>query len=216
MLAQIEREALFDVTREAALEAVFRYPSDPPRAFFPWLRETIAHRALDKLKADLPDPQTTRVDAAEMEALQDALMGFEALEPPRLSERAGMRAWRTRIDMRGVFDVVETFFDHDAVREICHAAVGRLPRREREVISQYYFREIGVSEIASDAGTAESTVYNQKAAAQRRLHDDDVFFFGLARLDRVRDQARAKALAARYPDGLLPDGRRIVSIDAAA
>jgi len=45
MIRHVERELLFDVTREAALEAVFRYPSPPPPKFFLWLRDTIAHRA---------------------------------------------------------------------------------------------------------------------------------------------------------------------------
>jgi hypothetical protein len=60
MIRHIEREQLFDVTREAALEAVFRYPSPPPPRFFLWLRETIAHRALDKLKGRPPGSSDRR------------------------------------------------------------------------------------------------------------------------------------------------------------
>jgi RNA polymerase sigma factor (sigma-70 family) len=216
MLAHIERESLFDVTREAALEAVYRYPSDPPDKFFPWLRETIAYRALDKLRADLPEPETTRVNAAEMQALQDALCGFDELTPPRAAERSAMRAWRSRIAMRDVFDVVETFYDNDAVRDVCTAAIGRLPRREQEVITKHYFRDMAVADIAASTGVSEKTTYNQRSSAHRRLRHDDVFFSGLAALDRVRDRARMEAIAARYPDGVRPDGRRVVAIDAAA
>jgi DNA-directed RNA polymerase specialized sigma24 family protein len=216
MLQHIERQALYDVTREAALEAVFKYPSPPPDRFFPWVRETIAHRALDRLKADLPEAETSGFSAAEAAAIQDALAGFEKVTAPRVADRTGMRAWRARIEMRDVFDVVDTMFDHDAVREICHSAVGRLPRGQRDVISKYFFKEMEVTEIASSREVAQSTIYNQKAQGQKRLHDDDVFFTALANLDRVRDQARARDLAARYPDGLLPDGRRVVAIDSAA
>jgi hypothetical protein len=43
-----------------------------------------------------------------------------------------------------------------------------------------------------------------------------VFFSTLYSLQRVRDRARAQQLAATYPDGVLPDGRRLVLIDNAA
>jgi hypothetical protein len=67
--------------------------------------------------------------------MQRALAGFESVDGPVMSDRAGLRAWRARIHMRSVFDVVEDFFDNQAVREVCQAAVGRLPVRQREVCS---------------------------------------------------------------------------------
>jgi hypothetical protein len=130
MIRHIERESLYDVTREAALEAVFRYPTPPPGKFFVWLRETIAHRALDKLGGDLPEAETARALGAEAAAMQAALAGLEQVDEPRLRDGRGLRAWRDQIHMRDVFDVVEEFFAHDPVREACKAAVGRLPRAE--------------------------------------------------------------------------------------
>src|SRR5438105_15941953 len=73
MIRHIERERLFDVTREASLEAVFRYPTKPPARFFLWLRETIAHRALDALRAELPQVDVVQERPAQAEAVQRAL-----------------------------------------------------------------------------------------------------------------------------------------------
>jgi RNA polymerase sigma factor (sigma-70 family) len=216
MIRHVERERLYDVTREAALEAVFRYPAKPPARFFSWLRETIAQRALDKLRGELPEALTSGASVAEAEAIQNALAGFEAVEGPEMSERGGYREWRARIRMRDVFDVVEEFFAHDPVREACRLAVGRLSNVQREVIDSYFFNDCEVPDIAARRKVSESTVYNQKARAQDTLKRDDVFFSALYSLQRVRDRARAQKLAATYPDGVLPDGRRLVLIDNAA
>jgi RNA polymerase sigma factor (sigma-70 family) len=216
MIRHVERERLFDVTREAALEAVFRYPAKPPERFFAWLRETIAQRALDKLRGELPEALSSGASVAEAEAIQNALAGFEAVEGPEMSERGGYREWRARIRMRDVFDVVEEFFAHDPVREACKLAVGRLPSAQREVIDSYFFNDSEVPDIAARRRVSESTVYNQKARAQDTLKHDDVFFSALYSLQRVRDRARAQKLTATYPDGVLPDGRRLVLIDNAA
>lgn len=216
MISRIERESLYDVTREAALEAVFRYPTPSPEFFFLWLRETIAHRALDKLRGDLPEAETAGAVGAEAAAMQDALAGFEKLDGPRLRDAGGFRAWRNRIDMRDVFDVVEEFFSHDPVREACRTAVGRLPRAEREVIDGFFYAGLTVSQLAERRTVAPSTVYNQKAKAQLTLGRDDVFFLALHALNRVRDEARARDIVKKYPDGRLPDGRRRVVIQSAA
>lgn len=215
MIQHVERQELFDVTREAALEALFKFPAPAPDRLFVWLRETIAHRALDKLRGDLPQIATSKHSAAEAEAIQEALAGFERLDSPSKSDRGGFREWRRQVAMRDVFDVVEDFFQNDAVREACQAAVGRLPRRQREVITGYFFEEVDVPNLADRRKVAESTIYNHKSQAEKNLHADDLFFSALFSLGRVRDRARADRVAAKYPDGRLPDGRRIVSIEAA-
>jgi DNA-directed RNA polymerase specialized sigma24 family protein len=210
----VERERLYDVTREAALEAVFRYPSDPPERFFPWLRETIAHRALDQLRGELPEAETCGASVPEAEAMQAALAGFEGVDAPAMRDRRGLAEWRVRIRMRDVFDVVEQFFAHDPVREACKTAVGRLPRVQREVINRYFFDEESVPDIAESRDASRSTIYNHKAVAQKAMHADDVFFSALHGMSIVRDRARAQRLAETYPDGVMPDGRRIVVIAA--
>lgn len=216
MINNAERQRLFDVTREAALEAIFRYPSPPPAALFPWLRETISHRALDKLRGELPQYQCSPVNGLEADAMQTFLAGFETASQPVLRDRAGFQRWRHGVAMRDVFDVVEDFFEHASVRETCQKAIGRLPSAERQVIDDYFLAERDVTEIAEARGSSESTVYNQKASAQRKLREDDLFFAALYSMHRVRDRARATELSRRYPKGVLPDGRRIVFIGEAA
>ena len=43
------------MTSPAPPRSTLRYPAQPPDRLFPWLRETIAHRALDHLRAELPE-----------------------------------------------------------------------------------------------------------------------------------------------------------------
>jgi hypothetical protein len=117
MIQHVERQQLFDVTREAALEALYKFPTPAPDRLFPWLRETVAYRALDKLRGDLPEVATSKHSAAEAEAIQHALAGFEQVDGPAMSDRSGLRAWRSQVPMRDVFDVVEDFFKNEAVRE---------------------------------------------------------------------------------------------------
>jgi hypothetical protein len=117
--------------------------------------------------------------------------------------------------MRDVFDVVEEFFQHDAVRDACRAAVGRLPRVQGEVIDALFFADTPVPRLAASRGVSTSTIYNHSHQAKRNLGRDDSFFAALFALGKVRDRVRAKEIAQRYPDGRLPDGRRIVFIDAA-
>lgn len=216
MIRQIEREQLYDVTREAALEAVFRYPADAPPRFFLWLRETIAHRALDKLRGDLPEVETGGSSAPEAEAMQAALAGFELLEMPPMRDDRGLREWRSRIPTRDVFNVVEEFFEHDPVREACQTAIGRLPKAQRDVIDRYYYNEDEVPDIAARRGVSHSTIYNQKATAQKSLSADEVLYSALYALREVHDKVRVQRLAHEYTDGVLPDGRRLVLIEDAA
>lgn len=61
------------MTRAAAIEAIARYPAQPPDRFFPCLRETIAHRALDHLRDELPEIEAQCENPAEARALQEAL-----------------------------------------------------------------------------------------------------------------------------------------------
>jgi hypothetical protein len=169
MIRHIERESLYDVTREAALEAVYRYPTPPPEKFFLWLRETIAHRALDKLRGELPEAETTGAVGVEAAAMQAALAGFEQVDAPPLREARGFRSWRDRIHMRDVFDVVEEFFSHDPVRDACRAAVGRLPRAEREVIDGFFYEQLSVPQLQSDAPSPRARFTTRRPRRSRHF-----------------------------------------------
>lgn len=213
MIHQIDRELMWDVTREGAIEAVFRYPSEGVQFFFPWLREVIAHRALDKLRGDLAQIGFDSFGLVEGERVQRAIAGFDDAEGPASRDRRGMREWRAKIHMRGLFEVVDEFFQHDAVAHAVRSAVGRLPRAERAVIEGHYFDETPVADLAVKRRVSPSTVYNQKNKAEKKLRADDPFFTALRALGQVRDAARAEQIRAAHPDGRLPDGRRIVLID---
>lgn len=215
-LAEVERQILFDVTRAALLDALYRYPTPAPKRFFSWLRATIAHGALDHLRHELPDLETTKRTLAEAEAIQNALHGLDSIESPEMRTAPNLAAWRRRIHLRDVFEVAESYYEHAAVRDICSAAVGRLPVRQREVVEFLFFQGGEPDELAARRNIATSTVYNHKAQALHNLHADDIFFTGLCALGKVRDRARADELARRYPDGRRPDGRRVVHIDQAA
>lgn len=52
-----------------------------------------------------------------------------------------------------------------------HAAVDRLPCREREIIERAYFQEMSQSEIAADLGVPLGTVKTRNRSALRRLAD---------------------------------------------
>ncbi len=106
-LHEVERQTLFDVTRAALLDALYRYPTPPPNAFFPWLRATIAHGALDHIRRELPELETTPRTAAEAEAVQEALCGLQELGAPELREAPNRKQWRCRIEMRSVFEIAE-------------------------------------------------------------------------------------------------------------
>ena len=180
------------------------------------MRETIAHRALDELRGELPEIEAQSKNPAEARALQEALAGFDAVEPPPMREVAGMREWKRRVNLRHLYEIVDDYFEETAVRSICNQAVGRLPRCQAEVINGVFFEQHEPETLATLRDVSPSTIYNQKATAQRKLREDDSFFFALFRLGAVRDRARAQSLAEKYPDGRLPDGRRIVHIGLAA
>ncbi len=216
MLDYVERERLYDVTREAALRAVFRYPIPAPKAFFPWLRGAIAFGALESLKGELPQMTFADSRATEAEAVQLALAGLDSTGEPTFGERAGMRRWRASIDLRDVFETVDRLHHSDRVRTVCRSAMGRLAPAQRDVIDGYYFTESTVVQIAERRGVSPSTVYTQKQKAEQHLRDDDRFFHLLHGLGRVRDSARARLIEAKYPGGIRPDGRRHVVISDAA
>ena len=116
MIRHIERESLHDVTREAALEAVYRYPMPPLESSssgcgrrsptVPWI----------SCAANCPRPRPPEPLGSKRPRCRPPWR-FEQVDAPPLREARGFRAWRDRIHMRDVFDVVEEFFSHDPVRD---------------------------------------------------------------------------------------------------
>jgi hypothetical protein len=197
------------------LEAIYLVPTPFPHGIFPWMREVVAHHALRDLQKELLD-DTTPMSASEAEWVQAAIAGLEDAHAPAMREPGGVGRWRSAVDLRGLYSAVEEFYDLGVVRSACEQAIGRLPRRQAEVIDGLFFRSRTANEMAIQRKVARSTIDNQKLQATRRLERDDGFFSALHDLGIVRDRARAEEIRARYPDGRLRDGRRIVHIDEAA
>jgi DNA-directed RNA polymerase specialized sigma24 family protein len=215
LIHEIHRETLYDVSREAIVQAIFLYPVGKADRLFPWFRTVASRYALFELRKDLKEDNAS-VTRAEAEAMQNALAGLDDADTPEMRDDRGIRRWRRGFNLRRVYEAVGDFYDSRAVREACSAAVGRLPNRQAKVIDGLFFQGHTPDELAIDSKVARSTIYNHTAKAKRNMHDDDCFYTALFQLGILRDQARAAEIAKRYPDGRLPDGRRIVRIDQAA
>jgi DNA-directed RNA polymerase specialized sigma24 family protein len=181
-----------------------------------WRRETIAHRTLDFVSGELSELSTSSLAGTDAEAMQAYLSGLEAAVPPALADDHGLARWRRRIAVRPLYEAVGDFWRLDGVRDACRTAVDRLPRRQRSVIEAHFYEGALPEDIAAEHGVTRSTIYNTKAQALVALHGDDCFFAALCGLRVVRDKVRERELHDRYPQGRLPDGRRIVWIDQAA
>lgn len=213
-LNDIERDRLHDVTRQAVVEALYKYPSYSPPHFFGWLRETVAHRTLDFLAGELVEIEIATHRLEESEAIQAVLSGLEGAEGPPAAQRPGYRRWERRL--LPLYPAVAKFSEIAGVRQVCRTAVDRLPTKQQAVIEKHFYGGLEPQQIAAEAGVSRSTVYNHQAQALRNLHEDDCFFMALCGMRVVRDSARRTNLMARHPDGRLPDGRRMVYIDNAA
>ena len=213
-LREMEREELLDHTRFAALEMIHGYSFNVlPGRFFGWFRETLAWRIIDTCKKEYLGPNSD-LPRAQVEALQNMLHGFESLGAPDLRDKAGLRAWRRKLGgVRPLFSLVDRYREAPQVRKVCKEALGRLGLRQRQTLEQYFYDGLSLAEIAERRRVTLSTVGNTKAQAEARLRSDDMFYCALDALGRVRIQARRRDIERRYPDGYLPDGRRIVFID---
>ena len=175
-----------------------RYPTPPPPRFQLAARHYLEHGELDHLRHELSELETSPRAAVEVQALQDALMGLEPLEAPELRHASNRDRWRRQIHMRSVFELAESYYEHSSVRHICHAAVGRLPCRQREVIEFLFFEGGEPDDLAARRKIATSTVYNHKAQALHHLHGDDIFFSDLCALGR----SGAAPAPKRSPNGI--------------
>lgn len=213
---EIERQTMFDVTREAIFQAIFLYPTPSPDRLFPWFRAVASRYALVQLKRDLTNDETG-LGGAEAEALQLALADLDQASAPEMRDDAvGLRRWRQRLDLRGLYEVAGEFYRDGDIATACREAIGRLPRVQGEVIEALFFRDQTADQLAIARKVSRSTVYNSSLKARNNTAGDDCFYIALYQLGVLRDRTRAAEITAKYPSGKLPDGRRIVAIDQAA
>jgi hypothetical protein len=81
------------------------------------------------------------------------------------------------------------------VKGACEAAVERLPRQQRRVIQNTYYRAMNSTETAVALGITDSSVRTAHQGALANLRRDDVFFFEM--LDAVGRVRKAQLEAAR-------------------
>ena len=106
----------------------------------------------------------------EAEALQDALSGLETFEAPELRCAPNREKWRRQIHLHSLFEIAESYYEHSAVRHICHAAGGRLPCRQREVVELLFFQGGEPDELAEeDRASRRRAARRGRAARARRL-----------------------------------------------
>ena len=215
MLAEVERNELDRAATEALLEAIARYPTPRPERLFPWIKNTLGHRLLDVLRADLHGQNPRGIVGAEHAAVQNTLHDLGELEAPAMAADSPQRREVRRVAVGADLPTLAGHYaEHHEVRDACRRAVGRLAPRQQQVIEAVELGDYSPEEFAERRRVTRSTVYNLAAQARNRMHDDDIFFVELHRLRIVRDEARIAYLQARYPDGYLPDGRRRVAIAA--
>jgi RNA polymerase sigma factor (sigma-70 family) len=209
-IEKMERDRFFDASRSAVLELIHAYPMvTKPGKMFGWFRETLFWKILRLYESEYlsENRSLTRNERARIGRF---LSGIDALEPPELEDRRGFALWRQRLgDLRSAFRAVEEYHERPQVQKAFHDAIGRLSGRRKEIMFGYFYDGLSLDQIAQRDGVAVSTVGNTKSQAEQKLRHDDLLYLVLDGLGRYRNAARREEIAARFPDGRMPDGRTI-------
>jgi RNA polymerase sigma factor (sigma-70 family) len=182
---ELDREELDQVVRHGLLDALYGCPRPLPRRFFPWLKNALAHRALDHVRGEIAQHESRLPGDAEIAAFLDR----------KLAERTdqgavGHAQWVHTMDLPSIFEVAEEYSSYARVRGACEQAVNRLPKRQRQVIQQHYFERMTQTAIAEAYNIAPSTIRNTHRDGLRNLRRDDDLFEVLEAVGQVRDRER--------------------------
>jgi hypothetical protein len=184
------------------LKAIARYPTPRPERLFHGIKNTVGHRLLDVLRAELHGHNPRGIAGAELAAAQNTLHDLDELEAPAMAADSPRRREVRRVAVGADLPtLVGHYAEHHEVRDACRRALGRLAPRQQQVVEAVELGDYSPEEFAERRRVTRSTVYNLAAQARNRMHDDDIVFVELHRLRIVRDQARIAYLQARYPDG---------------
>lgn len=196
---QLDRAELDQVIHNALLDALLDCPRPFPRRFFPWLKTTLAYRALDHVRQDLGEHDTNLPHDDGIKDVLDTILGdpghpgasfYAAPASPAHSQ------WLRTLDLPQVFDLAEEYATYNRTRSACERAVDRLPDRQRSVIRDRYYRAMTQVEIAEVRGLAASSVRTSHGQALGNLRRDNELFEVLAAVGKVRDRARREKLEA--------------------
>ena len=196
---ELDRSELDQVIQNALMDVLRDCPRPFPRRFFPWLKNVLAHRALDHVRGEITeDGQHLPYDWGIKSVLDELLTGdgrgaafFAAPASPAHS------AWLSTLDLPRVFELAHEYATYARTRTACERAVERLPNRQRQVIQQRYFATMTQEQIAIASGIAASSVRNTHRGALANLRRDDELFDVLQAVGKVRDAARKQELARR-------------------
>ena len=171
-------------------------PRPFPRRFFPWLKNVLAHRALDHVHGELTEgrrylPYDDGIQYVLDELLTGDGRGAGFFAAPASPAHA---AWLRTLDLPRIFELAHEYATYARTRTACEHAVERLPDRQRQVIQQRYFESMTQEQIASVSGIAASSVRNTHRGAITNLRRDDALFDVLEAVGKVRDAARRQQL----------------------
>lgn len=182
---RVDRDALDQMLVETMLSELATCPTPLPRYFFPWLKETLSHRALDYLAQEIGR------DDAVAEFIDEVL----AERPQGRLLAPSFDSWLRSMNVPEMIDASYDFASYIKTQSACKKAVDRLPAGQRDVIEGHYFEKRKLVEIAGETGRAASTVRNVHMQALGNLRRDDVLFTALESIGKVRDGSRARELA---------------------
>jgi RNA polymerase sigma factor (sigma-70 family) len=197
---ELDRAELDQVVQHALLDALRSCPRPFPRRFFPWLKEVLAYRALDHVRAELGEHDTTLPEDTEIKDVLDSMLCDErARRASFFAQPAapGYSQWLCTFDLPKLFELAEEYAPYARTRSACERAVDRLPDRQKQVIQAHYFEATTQAALADVHGIAASTVRNTHRGALTNLRRDDALFQVLDAVGKVRDQARRLELESR-------------------
>jgi RNA polymerase sigma factor (sigma-70 family) len=194
---ELDRSELDQVIQNALMDVLRDCPRPFPRRFFPWLKNVLAHRALDHVHGEITESrQHLRYDEGIQYVLDSLLIG-DGREAAFFASPASPAhaSWLSTLDLPKVFELAHEHASYARTRTACEQAVERLPDRQRQVIQQRYFESMTQEQIALASGIAASSVRNTHRGAITNLRGDDVLFDVLEAVGKVRDAARRQQLA---------------------
>jgi RNA polymerase sigma factor (sigma-70 family) len=195
---ELDRSELDQVVQNALLDALYRCPGKFPHRFFPWLKASLAHRALDYVRRDLSEHGTLLPEELGIRGVIDRVFAERAIREGgdffACPGSPGFSQWLRTLDLQAIFELAEEFSSYARIRSACERAVERLPRRQRQVVQDHYFAEMTQVEIAEASGVSDSTVRNTHKGALSNLRRDEQLFDVLEAAGKVRDRARREEM----------------------
>lgn len=193
---ELDRSELDQVIQNALIDILRDCPRPFPHRFFPWLKNVLAHRALDHVRMEVTeDPARHEFDWGIKSVLDELLTGkgreaafFAAPASPAHA------AWLSTLDLPAIFELAHEYATYARTRTACEHAVERLPDHQRQVVQSRYFEAMTQEQIALASGVAASTVRNTHRGALANLRRDDELFDVLEAVGKVRDAARRQEL----------------------